>query len=33
MENGTDKVKNASTYIIGNNNDNAVIDTLEEIFS
>lgn len=33
MENGTDKVKQASRYIIGNNNDNAVIDTLEEILN
>lgn len=33
MENGTDKVKNASRYLIGNNNENAVIDTLEDIFN
>lgn len=33
MENGTDKVKDVSTHIIGNNNDQAVIDTLEELFN
>lgn len=33
MENGTDKVKNASAHIIGNNNDDAVIDTLEKILN
>lgn len=33
MENGTDKVKNASAHIIGTNNDQAVIDTLEELFN
>lgn len=32
MSNGTDKVKNASQYMIGSNNDQAVIDTIEDTF-
>jgi hypothetical protein len=32
MENGTDKIKNASKHVIGHSNDNAVVDTLEQLF-
>lgn len=32
MKNSTDKIIQASTYRIGSNNDNAVIDTLEKLF-